>query len=58
MVGVECALTATVLVMIAETLLIKLEYKFTRKINDVNLFIEYEKSVTVEKIINIVKTLI
>lgn len=52
---VECAIFATFIVIFAETLLIKLEYKFARKVNDVNLFIEYAHSETIERIIDIVK---
>lgn len=54
---VECALFATFMVLVAELLLIKIEYRFARKINDVNLFIEYGHSVSIEDIIGIVKSL-
>ena len=52
---VECAVFATLMVMLAELVLIKLEYRFARKQNDVNLFIEYANSSTIENIIDILK---
>ena len=53
--SVECAVFATLMVMLAELVLIKLEYRFARKQNDVNLFIEYANSSTIENIIDILK---
>lgn len=52
---VECALFATVMVLFAELLLIKLEYRFARKVKDVNLYIEYGHSACIEAIIRITK---
>ncbi len=54
---VECAIFATLMVLIAELILVKIEYKFARKINDVNLFIEYGHSISIEDIVGIVKSL-
>lgn len=51
----ECAIFATAMVLLAELLLIKLEYRFARKVNDVNLYMEYGHSATIEQIIRIVK---
>ncbi len=54
---VELTMFATAMVLLAELVLIKIEYKFARKVNDVNLFIEYGHSISIEKIIGIVKSL-
>ena len=51
----ECALFATAMVLLAELLLIKLEYRFARKLNDVNLYVEYKHSVCIETIIRSLK---
>ena len=52
---VECALFATIMVLVAELLLVKIEYRFARKLNDINLYIEYYKAETIETIIRIVR---
>ncbi len=52
---VECAVGATALVMLAELLLIKLEYRFTRRVSDVNLYVEYRHSACIESIIRLLK---
>ena len=52
---VECALFATFMVLVAELLLVKIEYRFARKLNDINLYIEYYKAETIETIIRIVR---
>lgn len=52
---VECAVFATVMVLVAELLLIKIEYKFARKIDDVNLYIEYKHAVAIENIIKLLR---
>lgn len=52
---VECAIFATVMVLVAELLLIKIEYRFARKLNDVNLYIEYFKADTVERVVHLLR---
>jgi len=52
---VECALAATALVMLAELLLIKLEYRFAKRVSDVNLYVEYRHSVCIENIMHLLK---
>ena len=52
---VECAIFATVMVLVAERLLVKVEYRFVYKVNDVNLYIEYADAVCIESIIRIAK---
>ena len=41
--------------IIAELLLIKLEYRFARQVHDVNLYIEYAHASCIENIIRILK---
>lgn len=53
---VEGAAFATVMVLIAEILLIKLEYRFARTASDVNLYIEYWHADTLQKVIAAVKS--
>ena len=52
---VELAAAATIAVLIAEILLIKLEHRFARQIRDVNLYIEYSKATCIESIIRLLK---
>ncbi len=52
---VECAVAATAMVLIAELLLIKLEYRFARNVKDANLYIEYAHSECISSIIRTVK---
>lgn len=52
---VECAVFATLMVMFAELLLIKIEYRFARSVNDVNLYIEYLKAESIENIIRLMR---
>lgn len=52
---IECALFATGMVLLAELLLIKLEYGYARKVKDVNLYIEYGHSATIEQVIRSMK---
>jgi len=51
----ECAIAATTAVLIAEVLLIKLEYRFAKKVRDVNLYIEYAHANCIESIIRMLK---
>lgn len=48
---VECALFATFTVLFAELLLIKLEYRFSKRKKDAHIFIEYKHAVCIEAII-------
>lgn len=52
---VECAVFATAMILIAELLLVKFEYRFARKINDVNLYVEYSDAGCIEQIIHVVR---
>ena len=52
---IEGALAATLLVIIAEVLLIKLEYKFEKQKVDVNIYVEYSSPAVIEEIVRIIK---
>ena len=52
---IEGALAATALVLIAEMLMIKLEYSFDRQKVDMSLYVEYKSPEIIEEIVHIVK---
>jgi putative Mg2+ transporter-C (MgtC) family protein len=52
---VECALFATVMVLVAELLLIRIEYRFAQKAQDVNLYIEYSEAKAIEDIARLLR---
>lgn len=52
---VECAVFATLMVMVAELLLIKIEYRFQHKVNDLTLYIEYAHAVAIDGIIKVLR---
>lgn len=52
---IECALFATTMVLCAELLLIKLEYRFAKKKKEVNIYVEYRDANTIERIIRILR---
>ena len=52
---VECAIFATAMVLVAELLLIKIEYRFAKKINDVTIYVEYKHAVAIEGIIRVLR---
>ena len=51
----ELALFATGMVLLAELVLSRFEYRFARKEMDVNLYIEYKHSICIEQIMNVLK---
>ncbi len=51
----ELALLATVMVLLAELLLIKIENRFAREINDLTLYIEYQDSNVIVEIVRIIR---
>jgi len=53
----ELAFFATGMILLAELLLVKLEYRFARKLRDVNLYIEYRSSGGIAQIMQTLKTL-
>ncbi len=48
----ELAYFTTAMVLIAELLLSKFEYRFVRKVEDVSLYIEYKHSICIEQIMS------
>ena len=51
----ELAYFATAMVLVAELLLSKFEYRFVRRVEDVNLYIEYKHSVCIEQILAVLR---
>ena len=51
----ELALFATAMVLFAEIVLFKIESKFTRKVTDINIYIEYKHAVSIEEIYAILR---
>ncbi len=49
---IEGAVFATFMVLVAELLLVKIEYRFARKLTDTNLYIEYYKAESIENIVH------
>ena len=52
---VECALFATAMVLCAELLLIKLEYRFAKQKKELNIYVEYKNADTIERIIKVLR---
>lgn len=52
---VECAIAATLMVLISELFFIRLEEYLKRKSADVNLYVEYDSSSAIQQIMKIVK---
>ena len=52
---VECAVFATAMVLVAEILLIKFEYRFAGKVHDVNLYVEYAHATVIDSILRIIR---
>ena len=52
---VECAIFATLMVLFAEMVLVKFEYRFARKISDANVYIEYGHAGTIQQLVRILR---
>jgi putative Mg2+ transporter-C (MgtC) family protein len=52
---VELAVFVTMMVLFAEVVLSKVESKFVRKVNDVNIYIEYTRAAAIEEIYAILR---
>ena len=52
---IECALAATILILIAELFLSKIEYKIARDNQSVNLYLEYSNASAINEILNFLK---
>ena len=51
----ELAIFATAMILLAELFLVRIEYRFARKLEDVKLYIEYRHSVCIEQIMRALK---
>ena len=52
----ECAIFATLMVLLSEIVLIKLENRLVERTNDVNIYIEYTQPATIQRIVRILRT--
>lgn len=52
---IECAIVATISVLIAELLLIKLEYRYARKLVYYNLLVEYTEPRSIEGVLRVLR---
>lgn len=53
---VECAVFATLMVLVAELFLSKLEYRFVRQVSDVNIYVEYTRPSTIQQLVRILRS--
>ena len=52
----ECAIFATLMVLLAELVLIRLENRLVERSNDANIYIEYTQPDTIQRIVRILRT--
>ena len=52
---IECAVFATCMVLLAELVLIRLEYRLARRVTDIRLYIEYAHSACIEPVLQSLK---
>ena len=52
----ECAIFATLMVMLSEILLVKLEYRLVDRTSDVNIYLEYSQPSTIQRLVRILRT--
>ena len=52
----ECAIFATLMVMLAELVLIRVEYRYVKLSRDVNLYVEYSIPITVQRLVRLLRT--
>lgn len=53
----ECAIFATLMVMLSEILLVRLEYRLVDRTSDVNIYIEYTQPATIQRLVRILRAL-
>ena len=51
----ECAIFTTLMVLFAELILAKLEYRFARTMSDVNIYVECGKASTIQQLVRILR---
>lgn len=49
----ECAIFATLMVLLAELVLMQLEYRLVKRSSDVNIYVEYRQPSTVQRLVRI-----
>lgn len=52
----ECAIFATLMVLLAELVLIRIEYRFVKRSSEVNLYVEYSMPTTVQRLVRVLRT--
>ena len=52
----ECAIFTTLMVLFAELILSKLEYRFARTMSDVNIYVECGQASTIQQLVRILRT--
>ena len=52
----ECAIFATLMVLFAELVLVRIEYHYIKKSSDVNIYVEYTQPSTIQKLVRILRT--
>lgn len=51
----ECAIFATLMVMLAELVLIRIEYRFVKRSSEVNIYVEYSMPSTVQRLVRVLR---
>lgn len=52
----ECAIFATLMVLLAELVLIRIEYRFVKRSSEINLYVEYNLPSTVQRLVRVLRT--
>ena len=52
----ECAIFATLMVLFSELVLIKLEYRLIDRKSDVNIYVEYSKPATIQRLVRLLRS--
>ena len=52
----ECAIFATLMILFAELVLVRIEYHYLKKSSDVNIYVEYTQPSTIQKLVRILRT--
>lgn len=51
----ECAFFSTLMVMLAELVLIRVEYRYVKRNRDVNIYVEYSLPITVQRLVRFLR---
>lgn len=51
----ECAIFTTLMVLFAEFVLVRIEYRFARTQSDVNIYVEYGQAATIQQLVRILR---